>query len=378
MRLLRVRLRHIGPFDDTALRFTPAEPIVSNDVGDEGVEDDITALESIDNVASAKPRPLTVLFGGDGTGKTTILNALAVTRPGHALPPVPNPSLPRTEGPAWAATDWLLGDDDPERPHPLVVASPSAVLGGETTESAAARRREQALFDRRAQQEGGYVFVSFSGARWFSRVSNMLTLPERTILRYDIRQPNASFDDPTRADLTRDAKQIISYASVGAALGSGRAEFDHLARFEEALREVIDVVLEPFGLVHAGVSPTSLEPQARSRSTSAIVPFDAWPRAARHLVAFVALPLRALSAAYPGAEAPREREGVVAIDDAEAQQDPALLRDLAGLLRRALPNVQWILTTSSTQLATACDASEVVALRRTSPTQIELGEGLLH
>lgn len=372
-----MRLRHIGPFDDTVLRFTPPEPVVSNDADGETAENDVTALENVDGVASEQPRPLTVLFGGDGTGKTTILSALSVTRPGHALPPLPNQG-PRPEGPAWAATDWLLGDDDPERPHPLIVASPSAVLAGETAESAAARRREQALFDRRAQQDGGYVFVSFSGARWFSRVPNMLTVPERTILRYDIRQPNASFDDPTRADLTREAKQIISYASVGAALAGGRAELDHLTRFEEALREVIDVVLEPFGLVHAGVSPTSLEPQARSRATSGIVPFDAMPRAARHLVAFVALPLRALSAAYPGADAPREREGVVAIDDAEQQQDPALLRELAPLLRRALPNVQWILTTSSTQLATSCDASEVVALRRTSPTRIELGEGLLH
>lgn len=375
MRLLRVRLRNVGPFEDAALRFTPPEQLVEAEGPTTESESDITQLET---VASETPRPLTVLFGGDGTGKTTILNALAVTRPGHALPPIPPAGAPRAEGPSWVATDWLLGEDDPERPHPLVVASPSAVLQGETPDTASVRRREQAHFDRRAQNEGGHVFVSFSGARWFSRVPNMLTVPERTILRYDIRQPNASFDDPTRADLTRDTKQIISYASVGAALGSGRAEFDHLARFEEALREVIDVVLEPFDLVHAGVSPTSLEPQARSRATGAIVPFDAIPRAARHLVAFVAIPLRALSAAYPGADAPREREGVVTIDDAESQQDPALLRELAPLLRRALPNVQWILTTSSTQLALACDASEIIALRRTAPNRIELGEGLLH
>ncbi|MBX3233924.1 MAG: hypothetical protein KIT84_34120 [Labilithrix sp.] len=370
MRLARVRLRHVGPFEDNVLSFAPET------VSEEAATSEESEVTAVETIATAAPRPLTVLFGGDGTGKTTILGALSLTRPGHALPPLP--SSMRGDGPAWVATDWLLGEDDPERPHPLVVASPSAVLAGETTEGAAARRREQALFDRRAQSEGGHVFVSFSGARWFSRVPNMLTVPERTILRYDVRQPNASFDDPTRADLTREVKQIISYASVGAALGGGRAEFDRLARFEQALREVIDVVLEPFDLVHAGVSPTSLEPQARHRGTGAVVPFDAIPRAARHLVAFVALPLRALSAAYPGSDAPREREGVVAIDDAESQQDPALLRELAPLLRRALPNVQWILTTSSTQLATACDASEVLALRRTAPNRIELGEGLLH
>jgi hypothetical protein len=282
-----------------------------------------------------------------------------------------------SDGPPWVATEWLLGDDDLERPHPLIVASPNAVFPGETSEGAMARRREQALFDRRAQHEGGHVFVSFSGARWFSRVPNMLSVPERSILRYDVRQPNATFDDPTRADLTRETKQVISYAAVASALGSGRAEFDSLAQFDAALREVIDVVLEPFDLKYAGVSPTTLEPQARSAHGGLVV-FDAMPRAARHLVAFVALPLRALFAAYPGSDMPREREGVVAIDDVESQQDPALLRALVPLLRRALPNVQWILTTSSTQLAMACDASEVIALRRTSGTGVELGEGLLH
>jgi hypothetical protein len=40
--------------------------------------------------------------------------------------------------------------------------------------------------------------------------------------------------------------------------------------------------------------------------------------------------------------------------------------------------VQWLLTTSSTQLALSCDPTEVVALRRASPNKVELGEGLLH
>jgi hypothetical protein len=383
MRLVSLQLHNVGPFDDAVLRLTTdgsagldSTPVAAPTEPAEAA----STPDATEEVYPLAPRPVTVLFGSDGTGKTSLLSALALTRPGHALPPVPGPALarePRASTPPWVATEWLLGEDDPERPHPLVVASPTAMLAGETAEQAGARRREQALFDRRAQQDGGHVFVSFSGARWFSRTPNMLTVPERSILRYDVRQPGVTFDDPTRADLTRETKQVLSYASVGSALGAGRAEFDHLARFETSLREVVNVVLEPFDLVHAGVSPTSLEPHARS-TRGGLVSFDAMPRAARHLVALVALPLRALFAAYPGADSPREQEGVVTIDDAENQQDPTILRMLVPLLRRALPNVQWILTTSSTQLALACDASEVVALRRTSETRVELGEGLLH
>lgn len=362
MRLVSLRLENIGPFEGTTIRFGDADP------------DAVDAGET-----APAPRPVTILFGADGIGKTTLLASLAVTRPGYAIPPPPTPAVRAAraagnDAPSYVKTEWLLGEDDPERPHPLVVTSPNAVLAGETPDGAIPRRREQALFERRAQSEGGFVFVGFSGARWFSRNTNMLTTPDRSILKYDVRHP-ASFDDPTRADLTRETKQVLSYAAIARALGEGRAEHAHLARFDAALREVVDVMLEPFDFTYAGTSPLTLEPEARQGSR--VVVFDALPRPARHLVAFGALTLRALFAAYPGSDDPREREGVVAIDDIETQQDPAMLRALIPMLRKALPNVQWILTTASTQLALACAKGEVVALRKTEQ-RIEVGEGLLH
>src|SRR5580692_851442 len=108
-------------------------------------------------------RPLTVLFGADGVGKTAVMTAIASTRAGHALPLLPKRSRGdevASEVP-FAVADWMLGDDDPDRPHPLRVASPNAQLGEQEGE-AGLRRREQALFDRRAQERGGYAFVAFS------------------------------------------------------------------------------------------------------------------------------------------------------------------------------------------------------------------------
>src|SRR4051812_15860824 len=206
MRLVSVRLRNVGVFDDTTIRFADGPTASAMAVAG-------AALDEDDDSAPSPPRPVTVLFGADGIGKTTLLTALSMTRPGYALPPLPHPrpnGAPTQDEPPAVVTEWLLGDDDPARPHPLLVASPSAVLASETSDAAVARRREQALFDRRAQTEGGFVFVGFSGARWFSRNANMLSTPERTILRYDVRQPG-SFDDPTRADLTRETKQVLAY-----------------------------------------------------------------------------------------------------------------------------------------------------------------------
>jgi hypothetical protein len=358
MRLASLRLRHVGPFEDVTLRLAEA-------AGDDRESEPAT------------PRSVTVLFGGDGTGKTTLLTALAMTRPGYALPPLPyGRERASHDALSYALTEWALGEDDPERPHPLRVTSPTAILDDESPEVAAVRRREQSLFDRRAQNEGGFVFVAFSGARWFSRAANALSVPERSIVRWDVRTP-ASFDDPTRADLTRETKQVLLYAAIAHALGGSRSDYVHLAHFDAAVREVVDVMLAPFGFTYAGTSPTSLEPEARDVH-GRVVPFDALPRAARHLVAFGALSLRALFAAYPRSERPHEREGVVAIDDIESQQDPSMLRGLIPLLRHALPNVQWILTTASTQLAMSCTSSDVVALRKTTESGVELGEGVLH
>lgn len=355
MRLASVRLRGIGPFEDTTVRFDGPE----------------TEARSV--------RPTTVLFGGDGTGKTTLLAALALTRPGYALPPLPSMTPRERDGePPGVFAEWLLGVDDPERPHPLVVASPSALLPGESNDAATVRRREQALFDRKAQSEGGFVFVAFSGARWFSRTPNLLTSPERSVLRYDVRAP-ATFDDPSRADLAREVKQVLAYAAIGHALGRDRVDAMGLARLDQALQEVLAILLEPFGCAYVGTSARTLEPELRD-DRGRVVPFEALPRPARHLAAFGVLALRALAAAYPDAESdPREHEGVVAIDDVEMLQEPAVLRSLTPLLRRALPGVQWLLTTASAQLAMACAEGELVTLRRSGPTgTVEIGEGILH
>jgi hypothetical protein len=375
MRLVSVRLRNVGVFEDTTVRLAEGDAPPAPAPDDDGDDQHVTEVVT--------PRPVTVLFGADGIGKTTLLTALALTRPGYALPPVPYPrttssiaSAPATAAPSHVTTEWLLGDDDPERPHPLVVTSPSAVLEGETVDAASTRRREQALFDRRAQNEGGFVFVGFSGARWFSRTANMLSVPERSVLRYDVRAA-ASFDDPTRADLTRETKQVLAYSGIARALANKREEYTHLERFDAAVREVVDVMLEPFGFTYAGVSPLSLEPEATDKD-GRVVSFDALPRPARHLVAFGALSLRAMFAAYPQSEDPRECEAVVAIDDIEAQQDPSMLRMIVPLLRHALPNVQWILTTSSTALAMACEPGIVVALRKSEGASVEATEGVLH
>ncbi len=316
------------------------------------------------------PRRLVVLFGAEGVGKTAILAAIASTRPGHSVVQTARPGAP----PTFAVADWSLGDDDPQRPHLLRVLNPNARLEVERDDEVLARRREQALFDRRAA-EGGFACITFSGARWFSRAPLLLTTPTRTLLRHDVRAP-ASFDDATHADLTRETKQVLSFAGIAAALARSRGgEPGRFEAFEGALHGVLTALLEGTGITFTGVDPARLEPMFDAGGREADL--DDLPRRARHRVAFGALALRALSAAYPERD-PREAEGVILLDDLEVQQDLASQSALPSLLRRALPRAQWIVTTSSPAVVSGCDANSVVALRRMTeegPVEVYQGAG---
>jgi hypothetical protein len=348
MYLLRAELHGIGPFDHLELPFTDEHDA---------------------------PRRLVVIHGGAGTGKTHILAALASTRPGHALAQASRGEARGAEhpAPAWAATDWWLGQDDPERPHPLRVVSPNVKLAG-SDETELTRRREQALFERLAG-EGGFVFASFSGARWFSRQPIAVSAPSRTLARYDVKQA-AALDDASRSDLARETKQALAYAEVAAALARRRAAPDDLQldALGTSMLAVVKALVSLTGCDYLGLDPLSWEPMFTT-SDGQPCAFDALPTRTRHLVAFGALTVRALWAAYPDRD-PRIAEGVVVIDEADLHQDAATALRLPQALRRALPGVQWILTTHSPQLASAVSPSEVLALRRVSGEgRIELYAG---
>lgn len=328
MRLLSLRIAGLPPFDDLTLPF-------ADEMG---------------------PRSMSVLFGGAGVGKTTLLHALASTRPGCAVALQPATD----EAPPFAVCDWALGCDDPDRPHPLRVATPMARLDDDEHKETF-RRREQALFEKLARK-GGFAFLSLPSIRWFSRQPFSISAPARTVARYEVRAP-AALDDASRADLTRETKQALAYAAISYALAErSRLPDVGLGRLEEAMNAAVGTLVGIAGFRYIGIDPIAFEPHFEDTEGSRFV-FDRLPTRARHLVAFAALSTRTLWAAYPGRD-PRESEGVVAIDDVDLHQDANTQAALPGALRRALPGVQWILTTTSPTVAMSCDEREVCALRR--------------
>lgn len=372
MRLLRLQVSHLGPFQREQFSFSEVD--ATNDGDPSDPNDPSDPFEAGGLVTG---RPITVIHGQGGVGKTTLLAAIAATRPGalstlhqrrarthdDAAPPAP-PTV---------VADWALGQDDPERPHPLTFATPGArVFSDDQRESL--RRREQTLFDKVAR-EGGFAWAVLPAHRWFSRQPVMLGVPSRITSAYDTRQTSL-FDDAARADLTRDTKQVLAYAAIAAALERrskpttaernaaerNAAERNTALRaLGEAMHEVVDGLVQLAGYSYRGLDPTSLEPEFTT--AGAVRSFDELPTQLRHLVAISALSLRAMWLARPERD-PRDTEGVVAIDEIDLHQDPTVQGMLLPTLRELLPNVQWIVTTQSGVVAGSAATHEVLALRR--------------
>jgi hypothetical protein len=313
---------------------------------------------------------VTVVHGGGGVGKTALLQVLATTRPGHAAALL-HRGVPKGAPQPHAICEWSLGADDESRPHPLVVTTPNARAPG-NDESSLLHRREQALFDRMAKERGGFVFLTLSGARWFSKQPVALHAPRRTVANYDVRS-TANFDDAAHSDLTRDTKQALAYAGISSSLAPSdqrsrvrwreRSGNDTDTRLlGRAMHELVDAMARLSGFRYEGIDPVSLEPTF-STPGDTLLTFERLPKRARHLVAFAALPIRTLWAAYPGRD-PRMAEGVVAIDEVDLHQDEAVAERIVGTLRAGLPHVQWIVTTTSAAVAASVEDHEVLALRR--------------
>ncbi len=331
MKLLQAVLVGVGPFDRLVLPFADEH---------------------------GEAHPVTVIHGAGGVGKSSVLSAIASTRPGHAVVQPARQQAHEGAPPAFAACDWALGQDEPMRPHALSVASPNArVALGDDAE--AMRRREQVHFDRLAG-DGGFAFLAIPSTRWFSRQPIAFSAPGRTVGRYDVRA-TVNAEDATRSDLARETKQALAYAAISSALSvpdvAAERRFDLLGG---AMHGAVEALLKLVGLSYRGLDPFSFEPMFVAHGRE--VPFDALPTRARHLVAMAALSVRTLWAAYPDRD-PRECEGVIAIDEVDLHQDTPVQQNLLAAFREALPEAQWIVTTASAVLAGSADARAVLALR---------------
>lgn len=303
-------------------------------------------------------RPLTLLYGGPGTGKTTLLTALLHTRPGCVVSAGARPG----DAVCYAQCSWWLAMDEPDRRGPLILSSHNAPLEFATVTPV---QRTELAFVERLAKDGGFVFVAFSAVRWFSRSSVLLTSIAHTVRKHEVRMMDP-MDDAGRQDLTREVKQSLAFAELQRLvppLPSQKRD-----PFGDAMRQVVGQVCRLYQTDYLGIDPETLEPSFRIGQRP-FVTFDELPTCLKHALAFCVIPLRRIWAAYPDLD-PRRGQAVVVIDQLELHQDPAAAVALVETLLELFPEVQWIMSTRSSELLAARSPDEVIALRRAEPDQL--------
>lgn len=321
---------------------------------------------------------VSVLHGAGGTGKSLLLGAICSTRPGHTQRLGQGAaSSSASPGGASVQCHWSLGQEEPNRPHPLVVTNaPSAQMASLD----AGLRREQAIYDRKASC-GGFAAILIPAHRRFGQSPIYLADPARTMQGYEPRAGSAWLD-PARADLTRPIKQILAYASIGAIMQAHRRQVGTAGAsmvgdpeltasgavqlLDQALRAALRELLKEQAIEYVGADPGTFEPMFRS-AHGAFHRFDQLPQQARHLMAPVVLAMHHFWTSAKGAD-PRSVQGVIAIDDAELHLTEATQEFVLPRYRELLPQAQWIVATTSWRIAASVKSSEVIALRQQMQT----------
>ena len=93
----------------------------------------------------------------------------------------------------------------------------------------------------------------------------------------------------------------------------------------------------------------------------------------RNLIALTGELARRMAIAAPQSESPRELESVVLIDEIEQHLHPGLQREVLPRLRRAFPNVQFIVTTHSPQVLSTAPRDAIVAVDNFTAHRLDQG-----
>lgn len=313
---------------------------------------------------NGQPRMVTVIYGDGGTGKSTVHSAIDHTRPGHVTKGQLFRQAPKI---ASISAAWALDSEDPERPHPLWLASPGhSVHHDEAAERL--RRSEQNFFDKQAARGPGFIFYEFSEHRSFPRAGLSLSDPGRTLMRKEGR--SAGFSDRSRYELTRRVKQVLAFAELASAQ-IGTAQFDGAdpRKLRGAIHMSMACLLPLVGIRYEGIDPLSFEPLFET-ADGRLCHYDELPKQTRHIICFGALTAHTLWVGS-GGDDPRHVAGVVCIDEIEIHLQDRVVSSLIDVLADAFRGVQWIITTSSALVAASVDAENLLALRRL-PGQVEV------
>lgn len=319
-------------------------------------------------------RPVTVLIGVNGSGKSSVLRAIAAPLPWvHAYADGASPaSLMRPQG-------MFVDERD--------------LRAGTASSAIVSRFRHGGDFQVRVWKEPENLqwfgaFGDNTPLHWFDQLGRpfmFLADTSRQLTTASVREPDATEALPDARARAEDGQVVALISGYGRFLEwfKEREDAENARRVQRRDLDLQDpqlrVVREAVAALMPGFENLRIE---RDPSPAMVVTkgafelrLDQLSDGERNLIALAGDLARRLVIAHPDHASPREVEAVILIDEIEQHLHPALQRKVIPSLQRAFPNAQLIVTTHSPQVLSSVPASAVVVLDNfeahavTGPTQ---------
>ncbi len=326
-RITQLKLKNIGLFETLELEFG-AQPAI------DGAQPPASGVPS-----TAGGAPWTVIFGGNGCGKSTILKAIGLVLAGN-------------DAKAGEAARRLLKAGAQEGSIELRV-------GNETLRTQLTRdRREVVLrsFQTTHVQAGQMLVLGFPALRGAPSKNP----PGPTSQDPHIPEP-ADLLPLVNGEVDRRLENFKQWiVNVLAAKDDAVAKAKHRL-LDDIIRELVP------GRVDA-LAPIDSSYVIRVETPAGPVPFDDLSQGMASIFNWVGVLVQFLYEIFPDAPKPEHEPAIVLIDEIDAHLHPEWQRQLVELTKKFFPNVQVIASSHSPLLAGALKSEELCVLRRNPDT----------
>jgi energy-coupling factor transporter ATP-binding protein EcfA2 len=314
--------------------------------------------------ADGRPSQWTVLLGDNGTGKTTLLQCLAMFDHFGGEPPYTTEhSYPRFVGipPQW---QWPLCSVERQDGYRLDVQSEYA-----RTLDSTGQRREASLYTvevlparkgyfqvGKGRQLAGCTalprFYGYGAARRIEEVSGTGDTDSDALA--------SLFDD--HAEL-RDAEDWLINLDYSASKDSS-VQKRQRDRYEQVRQLLIEILPDVTGIRIVVPADTHPEPRVEFRTPDGWIPLRWIGYGYQTLIAWMVDFASRMVERYPRHKDPLKQPAVVLVDEIDLHMHPQWQRKLMGYLSERFPNTQFIVTAHSPIFVQAATGANIAVLRR--------------
>ena len=292
-------------------------------------------------------RPLTVLVGVNGAGKSSVLDGVAIA---CEVLPFLQVGPPEAEGRAVALNQDVRAGAQALR----IVATFGGDAPNEIVEIVKARGARQ-----KRSPNPSFPEVEVELPVFYYRYERSVAEPFESDVPRGRRGSRANSLDAASEQFGAFFRWFKAQEDVENQEKVKRQDFAHEDPHLRAVRSAVERMLPGFAKLRIERSPLHM---VVSKGHTELL-LDQLSAGERGLLALVADLTRRLAVAFPDAPDPLAGEGLVLIDEIELHLHPAWQRSVLPSLRRTFPNCQFIVTTHSPQVISEVPNDAVVLLQ---------------